>query len=104
MAVPSLECDSIETDRFRVPGKLLLYSAGVSIYDIGACSPICKIAILDYEADAVGCLSIQYGDPIFLHVEEYVVDFDGRCLKYIFGENGRTSQFGWFPALIALGN
>ena len=61
---------------------------------------LCKIATADYAAEAQGCLSATFGDPIYVWSDEQPAEFGCCYSSYIFAENGRTHEFGWFPCSI----
>ena len=60
----------------------------------------CKIATADYAAEAQGYLSATFGDPIYVWSDEAPADLGCRYSSYIFAQNGRTHEFGWFPCYI----
>ena len=60
----------------------------------------CKIATSDYAAEAQGYLSAMFGDPIYVWSDEQPADIGCRYSSYIFAQNGRTHEFGWFPCYI----
>ena len=59
--------------------------------------PTCKLAIRDYEAEAVGYISVRFGDPIFIHSDEYAGSPGCTYATYYWAENRRTHELGWFP-------
>ena len=58
----------------------------------------CKLATMDYEAEAFGYLSAAFGDPIFVHSDEHAADVGCRYPSYVFAEHGISHEFGWFPS------
>ena len=58
----------------------------------------CKLATMDYQAEAFGYLTAAFGDPIFVHSEEHAADIGCRYPSYVFAEHGIRHEFGWFPS------
>lgn len=65
--------------------------------------PACKIATMDYEAEAFGYLTAAFGDPIFVHGQEQMADIGCRYRSYVFAQNGVSHEFGWFPSAAGAG-
>ena len=60
-------------------------------------TPTCKVAIANYEAESYGFLSVAFGNPVFVHSEDFAGAVGCHFARYFFGENGRTNELGWFP-------